>query len=54
MEPKLLLDDISKLLKESKRKVKKRMKGKCDYQNCGGKGNREIDHLPSSIKAMPQ
>ncbi len=37
MEPKLLLDDISKLLNESKRKVKKRMKGKCDYQNCGGK-----------------
>ena len=37
MQPKLLIDDISKLLNESKRKVKKRMKGNCDYQNCGGK-----------------
>ncbi|MBH37760.1 hypothetical protein CL658_01880 [bacterium] len=37
MEPKLLLDDLSKLLRESKRKLKKRIKEKSNYSNCGGK-----------------
>tara|TARA_B100000427_G_scaffold87767_1_gene72177 strand:- start:1648 stop:2589 length:942 start_codon:yes stop_codon:yes gene_type:complete len=37
MEPKLLLDDLSKLLNQSKRKLKKRIKEKACYQSCGGK-----------------
>jgi chromosome partitioning protein len=37
MEPKLLLEDISKLLHQSKRKLKKQIKEKSSYHTCGGK-----------------